>query len=167
MVSVPRAVAANLPFNIATPLLIGWLKELHENTDSFRSLTLMVQREVAERIFAMPDTKAYGRLSVIAQWLCDGQICFDVPPSAFLPPPKVTSSIIHLKPKKERMQLNDFSMLEKITQAAFGQRRKMIRSSLKAYSDHFKAVGMTETVRAENITMDQFVRLAQLAAKQA
>lgn len=163
--SEPRAIIANLPYNIATPLLIGWLKQTYEKKNNFRSMTLMFQKEVAQRITAKMGDKAYGRLAVLAQWLCDVHLSFDVPASAFTPPPKVTSSIIHLKPKNLGNSYPKFSTLENITAAAFGQRRKMIRSSLKKYQHHFKELNLDETLRAENMTVENFIALASKAEK--
>jgi len=157
----PRAIIANLPYNIATPLLINWLKHI----DEFKSLTLMFQKEVAERIVAKPRTKAYGRLSIIAQYLADVRISFDVPRSAFTPPPKVTSSIIHLTPREERDKDIKIDVLEKITAAAFGQRRKMLRRSLKSISPDIETIledlDIAPTARAEELSIDDFVKLAK------
>lgn len=158
----PRTVIANLPYNIATTLLIGWL----ENLDLFDSLTLMFQREVAERITAEPRTKAYGRLSVIAQWLCHTEKKFDLPPSAFTPPPKVTSSIVHLIPRRDRKDHVDFGTMERLTAASFGQRRKMLRQSLKSLNvdveNLLTQAGIPGTARAEEIDVAGFVRMAQV-----
>lgn len=158
----PRAIIANLPYNIATPLLINWLAQIRADHNVFQSMTLMFQREVAERIVAKTGDKEYGRLAVLCQWLCDVKICFDVPASAFTPPPKVTSSIVHFKPKILDNDAPAFKDIEKITAAAFGQRRKMIRTTLKNYKDLFDKVGLVETLRAENITPAQFIELAKL-----
>ncbi len=159
----PRAIVANLPYNIATPLLINWLKQLSQDHDSYRSMTLMFQKEVVQRITADISTKAYGRLSVLSQWLCNTRLSFDVPASAFSPPPKVTSSIAHFKPKNLQIdQKVNFSNLEKITAAAFGQRRKMIRSSLRDYNQCFEELGLNPKLRAENLTVEQFIDLARL-----
>ncbi len=155
-------VVANLPYNIATVLLVGWL-----STDPwppwFSSLTLMFQKEVAERIVAEPGSKAYGRLAVLAGWRTKGRIAFDVAPSAFVPPPKVTSSVIHLVPRPEPLPCA-LSALEKVTEAAFGQRRKMLRQSLKTLGVDAQALlaaaGVEETARAEEIDVAGFVRLA-------
>ena len=160
----PRAIVANLPYNIATPLLIGWLRQIKENQHAYQSMTLMFQKEVAQRITAQVNSKAYGRLAVLCQWLCDVHICFDVPASAFTPPPKVTSSIVHFKPKMLDDAAPRFEDIEKITEKAFGQRRKMIRSSLKDYKDYFEIVGLDETLRAENISPAQFIALAKVKA---
>ena len=128
LVDGPAQIVANLPYNIATPLLIGWL------TDGpwppwYASLTLMFQKEVAARIAAKPDSEAYGRLSVICQWRCEAKKLFDVNRSAFTPPPKVTSSIVHLVPRHKCLPECEVSKLERVTAAGFGQRRKMMRKS--------------------------------------
>lgn len=159
----PRTIVANLPYNIATPLLINWLRQVKEGADSYKSMTLMFQKEVAQRITAKVGDKAYGRLAVLSQWLCDAKISFDVPASAFTPAPKVTSSIVHLIPKKIKVQPPSFKSVEILTAAAFGQRRKMIRSSLKNYQPFFEAAGLDETLRAENITPEKFIELAKLS----
>lgn len=156
----PRAIVANLPYNIATPLLIGWLKQIAQDSNAYKSMTLMFQREVGERIVAKVGDKNYGRLAVISQWLCEAQLKFDVPASAFTPPPKVVSSIVHLKPKILNEAQPAFETVEKVTARAFGQRRKMIRSSLKDYREYFDEVGLDETLRAENLSVEQFVALA-------
>lgn len=161
----PRAIVANLPYNIATPLLINWLYQIYQDTHAYRSLTLMFQKEVAERITATVGDKAYGRLGILTQWLCDAHLVFDVPASAFTPPPKVTSSIVHLHPKTKDADAPSFRMIEKITAAAFGQRRKMIRSSLKDYQQYFEICGLEGTLRAENLSVTQFIALAKAAEK--
>lgn len=161
----PRAIIGNLPYNIATPLLINWLRQIHEDETSYRSMTLMFQKEVAERITAKVGDKTYGRLGVLSQWLCDAHLVFDVPASAFTPAPKVTSSIVYFQPKKRKNNQPSFKSIERVTAAAFGQRRKMIRGSLKNYKQYFKELGLDETLRAENLNVDQFIALAQLAEK--
>ena len=161
----PRAIVANLPYNIATPLLIGWLKVIYQDKENIKSMTLMFQKEVAQRITARVGDKAYGRLAVLASWLCDASLKMDVPASAFTPPPKVTSSIVHLSPKNLDDTKPDFELIEKITAQAFGQRRKMIRSSLKNYRDYFDVVGLDETARAENLSPDNYVALANAVRK--
>lgn len=161
--SAPRAIVANLPYNIATPLLIGWLSQIKQDDEAFRSMTLMFQREVAQRITAQVGDKAYGRLAILCQWLCDVDLRFDVPASAFLPPPKVTSSIVHFKPKTLTDDAPSFGAVENVTAQAFGQRRKMIRTSLKNYSQFFEQVGLDETLRAENISPEKFIELARLS----
>lgn len=159
-----RKIIANLPYNIATPLIIQWLKHIHEFGDNaYQSITVMVQREVAERICAADNTKHYGRLAVMAGWLCHARICFDVPPSAFVPAPKVTSSIIHLVPKP-RTDAIDFKVMEKIVETAFGQRRKTIRQSLKPYKDAVDAADIDNNLRAENLTIQDFLNIAKAAS---
>lgn len=163
----PRAIVANLPYNIATPLLVGWLKQIYENRDAFKSMTLMFQKEVGDRIIAKPNTKAYGRLAVLCQWLCHCEIVYDLPPSAFTPPPKVNSAVVHFTPKltyssnqTHPTHLVTFEDVETLTAAAFGQRRKMIRQSLKHYKDKFEKLGLDETLRAENLSVEDFIKLA-------
>jgi 16S rRNA (adenine1518-N6/adenine1519-N6)-dimethyltransferase len=157
----PRKIVANLPYNIATPLLLGWLDRIRD----YESLTLMFQREVAERLTAVPGTKSYGRLSVLVQWLTDAQILFDVPARAFVPPPKVTSSVIRLVPRAEPLAPATRSALERVTAAAFGQRRKMLRASLKALGTSVDALiersGVTPTARAEELSVAEFCALAR------
>lgn len=157
----PRVIVANLPYNIATPLLINWLKELRENKDTYGSMSLMFQKEVADRICAQPGSKAYGRLSVIAQWLCDVRVIYDLPPSAFTPPPKVKSSVVRFVPKDIGDHAPSFADIEKLTEAAFGQRRKMIRSSMKAYAAAIETVAIDPTKRAENLTVQDFIALGR------
>jgi len=159
----PRAIIANLPYNIATPLLTGWLGQVYEDVQAYEFMALMFQKEVAQRIAAKPGTKAYGRLGILCQWLCDCRLLFDVPASAFVPPPKVTSSIVLLKPRMraaEDAPQPDFKALEAVTAAAFGQRRKMIRSSLKVYAGAIEACGIDPTLRAEDLGVEEYVRLA-------
>ncbi|MGM0422795.1 MAG: 16S rRNA (adenine(1518)-N(6)/adenine(1519)-N(6))-dimethyltransferase RsmA [Pseudomonadota bacterium] len=162
MTAPPRAVVANLPYNIATPLLIGWLRQI----SAFSSLTLMFQKEVALRIIAAPGTKAYGRLSVISQWLCDCDIAFDVPASAFTPPPKITSSIVRFLPRTLAADQPRFETIEKITALAFQQRRKMLRQSLKTLVPDIKtllaAAEIAETARADALPVSAYIHLARL-----
>ncbi len=155
----PYHVVANLPYNIATPLLIGWLEQIR-TAQKYQSLTLMFQKEVAQRIVAAPGDKTYGRLAVIAQWLCACKLMFDVPASAFTPPPKVTSSIVRLAPKALEGQQPSFEQVEKVTAAAFGQRRKMIRSSMKEYLPAIEALGIDAQLRAEDLPPADFIRIA-------
>lgn len=154
----PRKVAANLPYNISTPILILLLQQL----DSFASLTLMFQREVAERLVAKPRTKAYGRLSVLCQTLCDVKMLFDIPPSAFVPAPKVVSTVVQLVPKANFATVN-MAGLEKLTAAAFGQRRKMLKSSLATIhpdiNQRLIAAGIAPAARAEELTPQDFLTL--------
>jgi len=163
--AAPRVLIANLPYNIATTLLMGWLKQ----ETLFVSMTLMFQKEVAERIVAIPRTKDYGRLSVITQWRCDAEKVFDIPPSAFTPPPKVTSSVVHIVPKSTRTDTVAFKTMERLTAAAFGQRRKMLRQSLKTLGvDEIRLMAeadITPTARAEEIDVAGFVRMAEVLEK--
>ena len=157
----PRVIVANLPYNIATPLLIGWLKQLRQDAGAYDALILMFQKEVAQRICASSGSKAYGRLSVMSQWLCDCKKLFDLSPSAFTPPPKVTSSVVQFVPKMLDKDAPRFEDVESITAAAFGQRRKMIRSSLRDYSEAMEACGINQELRAENLTALDYIKLAK------
>ncbi|MCD8496912.1 MAG: 16S rRNA (adenine(1518)-N(6)/adenine(1519)-N(6))-dimethyltransferase RsmA [Alphaproteobacteria bacterium] len=162
LVPAPRAVIANLPYNIATPLTLGWLRQIRSNPENaFRSMTLMYQKEVAERLCAAPNTKAYGRLSVITGWLCAAKRVYDLPPSAFTPPPKVTSSVVHFTPRALPDNHPTFEQVEKLTALAFGQRRKMIRGPLKDYMAIIEALGIPETARAEELGIEQFLAIAK------
>ena len=154
-------VVANLPYNIATPLFTGWIGG--EVWPPFwESLTLMFQREVAERITATKDDKAWGRLGVLSSWRCESAIAFDLPPQAFWPPPKVTSSVIMVAPRAEPFPV-PVRKLEQVTQAAFGQRRKMLRQSLKGLGGEalLARAGIEGTRRAEELGTQDFVALAQ------
>jgi 16S rRNA (adenine1518-N6/adenine1519-N6)-dimethyltransferase len=153
-------IVANLPYNIGTELLIRWLAA-QEWPPFYRSMTLMFQREVAERIVAKPGTSAYGRLGVLAGWRTEAKILFDVPRQAFTPPPKVTSSVVQLIPREAPLKA-DLSALERITRAAFGQRRKMLRQSLKILGGDalLTAVGIDATRRPETLSIAEFVALA-------
>ncbi len=155
-------VAANLPYNVGTALLIKWLTA-QSWPPVWASLTLMFQKEVAQRIVAQPSTEHYGRLSVLAQWRCTAKILFDVNPHAFVPPPSITSSIVRLEPRSEPLAPCALSDLEKITAAAFGQRRKMLRQSLKALGGEALAqqAGIDPTARPEDLTIAQFASLAR------
>ena len=155
-------VAANLPYNVGTAILIKWLTVEHW-PPVWASLTLMFQKEVAQRITAQPGTEHYGRLSVLAQWRCTAKILFDVNPHAFVPPPSITSSIVRLEPRSEPLAPCALSDLEKITAAAFGQRRKMLRQSLKALGGEALAqkAGIDPTARPEDLTIAQFASLAR------
>ncbi|MEM7618583.1 MAG: 16S rRNA (adenine(1518)-N(6)/adenine(1519)-N(6))-dimethyltransferase RsmA [Pseudomonadota bacterium] len=156
----PRGIVANLPYNIATPLLINWLKDISKNPQAYRFMALMFQKEVTERICAMPSTKAYGRLSVIAQWLCDVSVIYELPASAFTPPPKVKSAVVRFSPKENIILKPEFHDVERVTELAFGQRRKMIRSSLKFYMPIIEKLEIDPTIRAENLTVDEFLSIA-------
>ncbi len=158
----PARIVANLPYNISTALLVRWLG-LEPWPPWYDCLVLMFQREVAERIVAAPGSKTYGRLGVLAQWRCETKILFDVNPSAFVPPPKVTSSVVRLVPKAAPLAC-DRSVLERVTEAAFGQRRKMLRQSLRSLGVDAAALlaraGIEPTRRAEEIPVAGFVALA-------
>ena len=161
-------IVANLPYNIATALLVAWLG-VEPWPPWYDRAVLMFQREVAERIVAAPGSKTYGRLSVLAQWRCNARILFDVHPSAFVPPPKVTSSVVRLVPRPLPARC-DRGLLEAVTHAAFGQRRKMLRQSLRALGDNvpvlLAAAGLDPTARAEDISIEGFVALARALAAQ-
>ena len=163
LVKGPAKIVANLPYNIATPLLIGWLSP-DVWPPWFSSLTLMFQKEVAERIAAKPGADAYGRLSVISQWRCTATKLFDVNRSAFTPPPKITSSIVHLVPRTTCEPACSLAALERVTAAGFGQRRKMLRQRLKAVFERpeevLEPLGIAPTARAEELSVQDFGRLA-------
>ncbi len=156
-----RAIIANLPYNIATVLLVGWLRQMRDHPGAYSSMALMFQREVAERIVAAHSTKSYGRLSVLSQWLCDVKIIYDLPPSAFTPPPKVSSAVVQFKPKILPKDAPPFDSVGAVTAAAFGQRRKMIRSSLKSYTEKLAAMNIDTTLRGENLSVDIFAEIAK------
>lgn len=160
MTEGPRAIIANLPYNISTVLLLKWLREIRLNSSNFKFMALMFQKEVADRLIAKPHTKEYGRLSVTSQWLCNIGKAFDLPPEAFSPPPKVTSSIMVFKPRELQGKQPDFETLEKILATGFQQRRKMIRTSLKPYIEKIEALGIETTLRAENISVEDYLRIA-------
>lgn len=155
--TAPKRIVANLPYNVATPLLLKWLRQ----SDEIASMTCMFQSEVADRLVAVPGTKAYGRLSVISQWLCDVQPEFNVPPQAFTPPPKVTSTVVTLTPRTVPLAPAQWEHLEAVTAAAFGQRRKMLRASLKFMDLDLEALGVDPTLRAENLDVATFCKLAE------
>ena len=158
-------IVSNLPYNIGTELLVRWLT-VEPWPPFWRSLTLMFQREVAERIVAAPGSDAYGRLGVLAGWRSQARIAFDVPRQAFTPPPKVTSSVVHLTPREHPLPA-PLRALERVTQAAFGQRRKMLRQSLKALGGEamLAEVGIDPTRRPETLTVAEFVALANVSTK--
>ena len=163
-----KAIVANLPYSVATTLLIGWLCT-EPWPPWYKSMTLMFQREVAERIVAEPGSKAYGRLSVLAQWRARARILFHLPPTAFTPAPKVMSSLVRFEPKPSPSPACSRAALEKVTAAAFGQRRKMLRSSLKQAASEPEplliAAGIDPTARAEELSIEDFGRLALLLEK--
>jgi len=164
----PVQIIANLPYNIGTELLVRWLNST--TWPSFwQSMTLMFQKEVANRIVASPGSKAYGRLSVMAQWRCNTKIAFNIPATAFTPPPKVESSIVHFEALKEPRFPAEVNRLEFVVSKAFNQRRKMLRGALKG---HFKnveegllAIGVVPTKRAENVTIQEFCLMAQILVR--
>jgi 16S rRNA (adenine1518-N6/adenine1519-N6)-dimethyltransferase len=163
-------IAANLPYNIATQLLIGWL-ETTPWPPWFSGMTLMFQKEVAERIVAEPDSKAYGRLAVISQWRSEPRLLFTLPPEAFTPPPKISSAIVTFAPRAEPMPVCNVHLLGRVTAAAFGQRRKMLRQSLKALVPDpevlLSATGIDGTRRGETLTVSDFARMAAVMEKLA
>lgn len=161
LVPAPRLIAANLPYNIATPLLTNWLQQMRDRPGAYDMMVLMFQKEVADRIIAPPDSKVFGRLSVIAQWLCHVDRVFDLPPSAFTPPPKVTSSVVRFMPKTLPPDAPSFQAVEKITAAAFGQRRKMLKSCLKPFPGVLEKAGIDGEKRAEQLRVDDFIALAR------
>ena len=150
-------IVANLPYNIATPLLIGWLRQVH----LFDGFVLMFQKEVADRLAAPPGSKTYGRLSVAAQWQCAVRPLFTLPPRAFVPAPKVDSTVVELLPRQDPLGDADPALLEKVVAAAFNQRRKMLRSSLRALDIDVAACGINPEARAETLTIEEFCRLAR------
>jgi 16S rRNA (adenine1518-N6/adenine1519-N6)-dimethyltransferase len=156
----PRQIVANLPYNVATPLLIAWLRQ----AAAFERMTLMFQQEVAERICAAPDTSAYGRLSVLAQWICEVDLKLRIPPTAFVPPPKVWSAVVGFVPHSAQPDPALFSAMERLTAAAFGQRRKMLRGALKALGGAalLARAGMDPVRRAETLSVAVFDGLARL-----
>lgn len=163
----PRRIVANLPYNVATPLLLAWLAE----AQAFESLTLMFQKEVADRLVARPGTKAYGRLSVAVQWRCSVQRLFDIDPRAFVPPPKIVSSVVRLAPHAAPHPEADPAWMERVAASAFAQRRKMLRQSLKSLGDDAEALltraGIDPTRRAETLSIGEFAALARAAAARA
>jgi len=160
LAEAPRKIVANLPYNIATPLLIGWLRQI----ERYESLTLMFQKEVALRLAARPRSHAYGRLSVVTQFLCAVEIVFDVAPTAFVPPPAVTSSVVRLTPLPTPRGTCGIEALERVTAAAFGQRRKMLRQSLRSLGADpaplLAAAAIAPTARAEELSVEEFAALA-------
>ena len=156
----PRRIVANLPYNLGTVLLVRWLREI----EALSGMTLMFQKEVADRIVAGPGGKSYGRLSVMTGWLCDTRICFSLPARAFTPPPKVTSSVVALIPKKEPPTA-EWDAMETVTTVAFGQRRKMLRRALRSLPVDAGSLltesGLDPQARAEDLSVEQFVSLAR------
>ena len=157
----PRQIVSNLPYNIGTALLLRWL----HSVGAFAGFTLMFQKEVAQRLLARPRTKDYGRLSVLTQWLTEVTLLFDVPAAAFTPAPKVTSTVVQITPRTEPLCPADRSCLERVTSAAFGQRRKMLRQSLRQITADpqalLAAAAIPDTARAEEIDIAGFCALAR------
>jgi 16S rRNA (adenine1518-N6/adenine1519-N6)-dimethyltransferase len=160
LVPEPRQIVANLPYNVASPLLVRWLRQAAE----YERMTLMFQREVAERIVAAPNTPAYGRLSVLVGWVCDSHIAVRLPPTAFVPPPKVWSAVVVLTPRAIQPEPALFAAMERLTAAAFGQRRKMLRGALKSLGGEalLTRAEIASDRRAETLSVAEFDRLARL-----
>jgi len=160
LVPAPRHIVANLPYNVASPLLVAWLRQ----AAAFERLTLMFQLEVAERICAAPGTEAYGRLSVLADWTCETDVALRIPPTAFVPPPKVWSAVVTLTPRPIQPDAPLFARMERLTAAAFGQRRKMLRGSLKSLGGEalLRAADINPERRAETLSTAEFERLVHL-----
>lgn len=159
----PVKIVANLPYNVGTALLTSWL-DPPDWPPFWESLTLMFQREVAERIVAKPGSKAYGRLSILSEWRAEAQIVMDLPPQAFTPPPKVRSAVVHLMARPKPQFPADPGILRTVVARAFQQRRKMLRASLKSYPDiesKLKAAGIDPKVRAETVDLEHFCALAR------
>ncbi len=163
LVPAPRQIVANLPYNVATPLLIGWLRQ----ASAWEQMTLMFQQEVAERICAAPATPPYGRLAVIAQWTCTANVLMRIPPGAFWPPPKVVSAVVGLRPHAEQPPPALFAQMERLTAAAFGQRRKMLRGALRPLGGEalLNRAGIAADRRAETLQVAEFDTLARLLAE--
>lgn len=160
---LPRHIISNLPYNVSVPLLTGWLYQI----GAYKSLTLMFQKEVADRIMAVTRTKDYGRISVLSQLQCRIDRLLDLPPECFVPAPKIWSSVLLFRPVEKPLSLEQIHKVEKLTAMAFSQRRKMIRQSLKSVvglADKCAQVGIDLTMRAEEITPQQYLQLADLIA---
>ncbi|MDD4556000.1 MAG: 16S rRNA (adenine(1518)-N(6)/adenine(1519)-N(6))-dimethyltransferase RsmA [Alphaproteobacteria bacterium] len=160
LASSPRHIVSNLPYNISVPLLIGWMKEI----EAYESLTLMFQKEVAERIMAPIKTKDYGRVSILAQLLCKIDKLFDISPTCFVPAPKIWSTVLVFRPLHSGLTLEEISKIEKLTNVAFSQRRKMIRHSLKSIAnieEILESLKIGNNLRAEELTPQQFLEIAR------
>ena len=159
LVPAPRQIIANLPYNIGSPLLVGWLRQ----AALWERFTLMFQEEVAERICAAPGSDAYGRLSVLVQWICTAELRLRIPAAAFVPPPKVVSAVISLMPRPDQPSAAEFAAMERVTAAAFGQRRKMLRGALKSLGGEalLVAAGIDGVRRAETLSIAEFIRLTE------
>jgi len=162
--TAPIRIVANLPYNVGTELLVRWLTP-QDWPPFWQSLTLMFQKEVAERIVAKPGSKAYGRLAILAQWRCDARIAMHLPPQAFTPAPKVSSAVVHLTRLEQPRYPAEARVLSDIVARAFNQRRKMLRASLRGLTpdleDVLTSVGISPTQRAEEIGLEQFCALAR------
>jgi len=160
----PIRICANLPYNVGTELLVRWLTP-PDWPPFWASLTLMFQREVAQRIVARPGSRDYGRLSILAQWRCEARIVMELPPAAFVPPPKVSSAVVHLAALPAPRFPADAQVLSRVVAAAFGQRRKMLRAALRGLhpeiEDILTAAGIAPTRRAEEVSLEQFCALAR------
>ena len=159
----PRKIVANLPYNVGTELLLRWLEDIAKDSSEYQSMTLMFQKEVAERITAAHGNKSYGRLSIYAQWLCKVRYDMELPPEAFSPPPKVSSAVITLTPRRVPLFPAKKEMLEKLLAKAFSQRRKMLRSALKGIVPDVEAMlgsaNIGPTLRAEQVSVEEFGRM--------
>ncbi len=159
----PRAIIANLPYNVGTPLLLNWLREAGD----YAGFTLMFQKEVAARLTALPGTADYGRLSIITRWRTEPHYQFTIDPRAFTPPPRVTSAVVTLVPRATPLAPATWEALERVTAAAFGQRRKMLRSSLRALGIDPSEAAIDPTRRAEELSVEEFCALARLLAAES
>lgn len=159
----PRAIIANLPYNVGTPLLLNWLREAGD----YAGFTLMFQKEVAARLTALPGTADYGRLSIITRWRTEPHYQFTIDPRAFTPPPRVTSAVVTLVPRATPLSPATWEALERVTAAAFGQRRKMLRSSLRALGIDPSEAAIDPTRRAEELSVEEFCALARLLAAES
>lgn len=162
----PRAIIANLPYNVGTQLLLGWLKVIREDPRAIQSMTLMFQKEVAARFAARPSTSEYGKISILSQWLCDVDVLFDIPPGAFSPPPKITSTVVQFRPRAQPFFDATFKEVESFLAAAFGQRRKMLRKTLAGYLENasvqLEQAGIEPTRRAETLTLQEVGKILHL-----
>lgn len=159
--AAPRAIVANLPYNISVVLLVKWLELIRADRNVVNFMALMFQKEVADRILASEGSKTFGRISVMAQWLCTTKRLFDLPPSAFTPPPKVKSTVVQFIPRVMDADSPSFDIMERILAAAFNQRRKMVRSSLSEFASAMERAGTDITKRAEDLTVEDFVKIAK------
>lgn len=162
-------IVSNLPYNIGTVLVVKWLAQIARAPARYAGLTLLLQKEVADRLTAVPRTKAYGRLSVMCRWLTDPAACFDIGARAFTPPPKVDSTVLHLRPLAHPRAAADWDDMETVVRAAFGQRRKMLRASLKtlfgaAAESVLREAGLRGEARAEELSVEDFAALARVFA---